>query len=156
MRVGRPIPALPQPVCDYCGDQAVLARDGDADYPYRADHGRVWICVRCAAWIGVYTNSRRNVPLGRLANAELRQAKTDLHAALEPLVAAKMRRDGCNVFEARAKGLRWLGTELGLDPETCSLHGLDLDQCRRARQILDAFLAGRQAGEMSHGATLSA
>lgn len=149
MRVGRPIPALPQPMCDYCGKPAVLVRYGDTDYPYRADHGRVWICVSCAAWIGVYANSRRHVPLGRLANAELRQAKADLREALEPLVAAKMRRDGCNVFEARAKGLRWLGAALGIEPDACSLHALDLDQCRQARQRLDAFLADRQASILS-------
>lgn len=146
MRVGRPVPALPQPVCDYCGEKALLARFGDAAYPYRDEHGELWVCPPCDAWIGIFPRSRRHVPLGRLANAELRQAKSDLHAALEPLVAAKMRRDGCNAFEARAKGIRWLATQLGQDPAT-TLHGFDLETCRAAIALVREFLANRQRGE---------
>ena len=29
MHVGRPVKALPQPLCDYCGAKALLARYGD-------------------------------------------------------------------------------------------------------------------------------
>ncbi|WP_186027933.1 zinc-finger-containing protein [Burkholderia gladioli] len=146
MRVGRPVPTLPQPVCDYCGEKALLARFGDAAYPYRDEHGELWVCPPCDAWIGIFPRSRRHVPLGRLANAELRQAKSDLHTALEPLVAAKMRRDGCNAFEARAKGIRWLATQLGQDPAT-TLHGFDLETCRAAIALVREFLANRQRGE---------
>ncbi|MBU9645122.1 zinc-finger-containing protein [Burkholderia gladioli] len=146
MRVGRPVPALPQPVCDYCGGKALLARFGDAAYPYRDEHGELWVCPPCDAWIGIFPRSRRHVPLGRLANAELRQAKSDLHAALEPLVAAKMRRDGCNAFEARAKGIRWLATQLGQDPAT-TIHGFDLETCRAAIALVREFLSNRQRGE---------
>ncbi|MET5021564.1 zinc-finger-containing protein, partial [Burkholderia pseudomallei] len=57
-----------------------LARVGDDAYPYREDPGELWICPPCDAWIGVFPRRRRHVPLGRLANAELRHAKTELHA----------------------------------------------------------------------------
>src|SRR5262249_12105577 len=115
MRVGRPVKALPQPVCDYCGARARLLRAGAEGYPYRDDHGARWVCVPGGAWIGTFARSTRNVPLGRLANAELRDWKTKLHAALEPLAEAKVRRDGCSLFEARAKGYKWLAAELGID-----------------------------------------
>ncbi len=124
----------------------MLARFGDAAYPYRDEHGELWVCPPCDAWIGIFPRSRRHVPLGRLANAELRQAKSDLHAALEPLVAAKMRRDGCNAFEARAKGIRWLATQLGQDPAS-TIHGFDLETCRAAIALVREFLANRQRGE---------
>jgi hypothetical protein len=104
MRVGRPVKALPQPACDYCQARAVLRRHGDDGYPYRDDRGPLWTCAPCGAWIGTFPRSKRNLPLGRLANASLRDLKAKLHAALEPLVQAKVRRDGCNAFEARAKG----------------------------------------------------
>ena len=103
MRVGRPVKALPQPICSYCGQNAALARAGDETYPYREDHGPIWICTACQAWIGVHSRSTRNVPLGRLADAALREAKSQLHDALEPLIAAKVRRDAVNPFSARAK-----------------------------------------------------
>ncbi|MFP3693454.1 zinc-finger-containing protein, partial [Burkholderia sp. SIMBA_048] len=86
--------------------KAVLARFGDEAYPYRDDHGTLWVCAACEAWIGVPARSTRNVPLGRLANGALRDAKSRLHDALEPLVAAKVRRDKVNIFEARGRALR--------------------------------------------------
>jgi hypothetical protein len=45
VRVGRPIKAFPQPLCDYCGAHAALVKYGDASYPYRDDHGAFWVCT---------------------------------------------------------------------------------------------------------------
>ena len=146
MRVGRPVKALPQPLCDYCGARAVLARHGEHAYPYREDHGPMWVCTACEAWIGVHARSTRNVPLGRLANGALRDAKSRLHDALEPLVAAKMRRDGVNAFEARGKAIRWLADELRFEIASPSLHLLSLEQCEQAIAHIEAFVAARRSG----------
>lgn len=152
MRVGKPVKALPQPVCDYCDARALLARSGDEPYPYREDHGPLWICPACQAWIGVHSRSTRNVPLGRLADAALREAKSRLHDVLEPLVDGKVRRDRVNIFEARARAIRWVSTELGIDPLPGSIHALSLDQCEHALRYVEAFMAGRRAepDEASH------
>jgi hypothetical protein len=147
VRVGRPVKALPQPHCDYCGARAQLAQFGDADYPYRDDHAAVWICTSCAAWIGVRPRSKHNVPLGRLADAPLREAKSRLHDMLEPLAEAKSRRDKVSVFEARAKAVRWVAQELGFDPVPSSLHAFTLDQCEQALRYVEAWKAHRNAGE---------
>lgn len=145
MRVGRPVKALPQPHCDYCGARAQLAQFGDEPYPYRDDYGAVWICTSCEAWIGVQPRSKHHAPLGRLADGALRDAKSRLHDALEPLAAAKARRDSMTVFEARAKAVRWVSTELGFDPVPHSLHALTLDQCTQALNYVDAWKAQRRA-----------
>lgn len=145
MRVGRPVKALPQPVCDYCGARAVLVRGGDEHYPYRDDHGPLWLCAACEAWIGIPARSTRNVPLGRLANAALRDAKSRLHDVLEPLVAGKVRRDRVNPFEARARAIRWVAEELGFDPLPASIHHLSLEQCEQAIAHVEAFIAQRRA-----------
>lgn len=144
MRVGRPVKALPQPLCDYCGAKALLTRFGDETYPYRDDHGPLWVCAPCEAWIGVPARSTRHVPLGRLANAELRDAKSRLHDALEPLVTAKMRRDKVNAFEARGKAIRWLAGELGFELSNPSIHLLTLEQCEQAIRHIDTFIASRR------------
>lgn len=145
VRLGRPIKALPQPLCDYCSQRAALARYGDESYPYREDHGPLWICTGCQAWIGIHSRSTRNVPLGRLADAQLRDAKSRLHDTLEPLVAGKIRRDRVNPFEARAKAIRWVAVELGLEPVPASIHNLSLEQCERAIRYVEAFIAHRRA-----------
>jgi hypothetical protein len=147
MRVGKPVQPLPQPSCDYCGARASIARYGDEAYPYRKDQGPLWICVPCQAWIGVHSRSRRNVPLGRLANAALRDAKSRLHDALEPLAAGKVRRDGVNAFEARAKAIRWVATELGFDPLPPGIHALTAEQCEQALRYVEAFVASRRSRE---------
>jgi hypothetical protein len=144
MRVGRPVKPLPHPNCDYCGAPAMLARADDDAYPYREDHGPLWICVDCQAWIGIFSRSTRNVPLGRLADARLRESKGRLHAALEPLAQAKARRDGCSVFEARAKGIRWVAQEIGATlQEKGSIHSFDADQCERAIAVIEKFAQKR-------------
>ena len=143
MRVGRPVKPLPHPNCDYCGAPATLTRAGDEAYPYRDDHGPLWMCADCQAWIGIFPRSTRNVPLGRLADARLRDLKVKLHAALEPLVQAKVRRDGCNVFEARSKGMKWLAQTIGVEPDKCSIHTLDADQCERAIAVVEHFAQER-------------
>jgi hypothetical protein len=143
MRVGKPVKPLPHPHCDYCAAPATLLNAGDDAYPYRDDHGPLWLCTNCLAWVGVFPRSTRHVPLGRLADARLRELKAKLHAALEPLVAAKVRRDGCNVFEARAKAMKWLAGEIAADTEKCSIHTLDPDQCERAIAVVERFQRAR-------------
>ncbi len=145
MRVGRPVKALPQPDCDYCGARAVLTRHGDETYPYRDDHGPLWLCAACEAWIGVHARSTRNVPLGRLANGALRDAKSRLHDTLEPLVAAKVRRDQVNAFEARGKAIRWLTGELGIELPTPSIHLLTLEQCEAAIRFVETWQKSHRA-----------
>lgn len=137
MRVGRPVKPLPQPHCDYCGIKAKLLRMGDAGYPYGdRDYGPMWTCVPCKAWVGCHANSKRHVPLGRLADAELRQWKANVHAAFDPLWKGKMRRDGCNQFEARNAGYKWLASELGIDVKACHVGMFDIEQCKRAIEII--------------------
>ncbi|SEF12710.1 Protein of unknown function [Burkholderia sp. WP9] len=145
MRVGRPIKALPQPLCDFCGAHAALVKYGQASYPYREDHGALWVCTACQAWIGIHSRSTRNVPLGRLADGALRDAKGRLHGTLKPLVAGKVRRDRVNPFEARAKAIRWVAGELGFEPVPGSIHNLSLEQCEQAIRYVEAFIAQPRA-----------
>jgi len=50
MRVGRPVKPLPHPNCDYCNAPATLTRAGDEAYPYRDDHGPLWMCAASRIW----------------------------------------------------------------------------------------------------------
>ncbi|MGI4856500.1 MAG: zinc-finger-containing protein, partial [Janthinobacterium lividum] len=70
-----------------------------------------------------------------------------LHAALEPLAQAKVRRDQVNPFEARAKALRWAAGEAGLEGTTHGLHSLSLENCERVIAQVEAFMAARSAAQ---------
>jgi hypothetical protein len=95
-------------------------------------------------------HQRQAPPLERLANADLREAKSRLRDALEPLVAGKIRRDRVNAFEARAKAIRRVASELGFDPLPATIHNLSLDQCEQAIRYVEAFIAHRRS-VLAHG-----
>lgn len=73
----------PRPVCPYCNRKAVLLMNSSELYYNHINYGPVWICRPCDAWVGCHKNQSgsRIVPKGRLANAELRKAKIEAHAA---------------------------------------------------------------------------
>lgn len=122
--------------CDYCLRPAVLIRAGEPHYPYRRDYGPVWACPPCDAWCGCHEGTEN--ALGRLANAELRQAKIDAHAAFDPLWKAKMDRDRCSKSQARKAGYRWLADQLGISWRKCHIGEMDVLQCRRVVEICNA------------------
>ena len=116
----------------------------DGEVYRRSYGGHVWLCRPCGAWVGCHKNSKRHIPLGRLANAELRQAKIDAHAAFDPLWKAVAQRDGINPCHARNRGYGWLAKEMGLDRQEAHIGKFDADQCRRVVVLCGAVRAGRE------------
>lgn len=120
--------------CPYCDRPAELVT-GAVIYPHRPDlfAKRFWRCQPCGAHVGCHdkgapvrvagkkVTSDGTLPLGRLANAELRRAKTQAHAAFDPIW--KTRRMGRN--EAYA----WLACQLQMPVEDCHIGMLDVDGC---------------------------
>lgn len=71
--------------CPYCHAEAKLVK-GDVIYPHRPDlyHKHFYHCAPCDAYVGCHPTGDGKQPLGRLANAELRKAKSAAHAAIDP------------------------------------------------------------------------
>ena len=109
-------------LCPYCRDWAHLVR-GDRIYPSRADLADLWfyLCSPCDAYVGCHSDSTR--PKGRLANAELRQARVDAHAAFDPLWKSGDMR--------RGDAYRWLAGQLGIPRKKCHIGNFDVARCRR-------------------------
>lgn len=105
-------------LCPYCGSEAKLL--GSSAPLYRGtDYGPVWLCSPCGAWVGCHPGSA--LPLGRLADASLRQAKMAAHAAFDPLWRRKMERDGLGKGHARSRAYQWLAGQLGVEREACHI-----------------------------------
>ena len=66
--------------CDYCGREAEFV---DSKIIYGKSYGKIYLCRNCMAYVGVHKGTDK--PLGRLANAELRNWKKAAHAAFDPL-----------------------------------------------------------------------
>ncbi|MPN54908.1 hypothetical protein SDC9_202586 [bioreactor metagenome] len=61
-------------LCDYCGKPAIYT---DSSRVYGKSYGMIYYCPDCHAWVGVHRGTDK--PLGRLADAELRDWKKKAH-----------------------------------------------------------------------------
>lgn len=110
------------PLCDYCGNtsESVTGREV---YPHRPDLATkpFYRCAPCQAWVGCHPGTA--VPLGRLANAELRRAKMAAHAAFDPLWKSGTM--------SRASAYKALARALGIEPQACHIGMFDVAMCAR-------------------------
>jgi len=127
-------------ICPYCFGEAELTDSAEV-YDGRS-YGPIWLCRPCQAWVGVHKNDDLARPLGRLADAELREWKKRAHAAFDPLWKRKMQRDNCWAKEARGAGYRWLAKSIGIPFEECHIGMFDVGLCRRVVEICSAVGQG--------------
>lgn len=108
-------------LCPYC-DEISERVTGDVIYPHRRDlyQKNFYLCRPCDAYVGCHPGS--DVPLGRLANAELRKAKSAAHAAFDPKwKSGKLK---------RKNAYAWLADKLGIPRNDCHIGMFDVKKCR--------------------------
>jgi len=110
------LPMLHSVTCDYCHQPAQQSSTA---------RGPIWLCVPCDAWVPIHANSKNAQPMGRLANAELRDAKRLFNHAMRPIIDMVGRR---NAYE-------WLAKAMGLTTHQCDVHRFDLAQALLARKL---------------------
>lgn len=120
---------MPALKCPYCERDAELAT-GAVIYPRRPDldHKLFWRCQPCDAYIGCHPGT--STPMGRMANADLRQAKQNAHAWFDRIWMSREM--------SRKKAYRWLADELGIEAKNAHIGMFDLDRCRLAVQACQA------------------
>lgn len=128
---GRPKPQT----CPYCQHLAVLKTDSCGVYGGR-DYGPMYICEPCQAWVGCHPGTQ--IALGRLADKELRRAKSAVHAVFDPLWKIKQFRT--HERDCRTKAYRWLARQMKIAPKDCHVGQFDLDQCALAVAICTPIL----------------
>lgn len=113
--------------CNYCGKDAVLVTGKDI-YPHRPDlySLQFWSCLPCGAWVGCHKRSKA-VPLGRLANAELRKAKSAAHAAFDPIWKSG--------DKSRRGAYEWLSKRLNIPFKDCHIGMFDTATCAEVVRV---------------------
>ena len=107
--------------CDYCDSVAKLVI-GKEIYPHRRDlhNKRFWQCKPCNAYVGCHPNTDK--PLGRLANAELRQVKINAHSVFDTIwKSGEM---------SRTKAYKWLADKLNIKDSECHIGMFDIEKCK--------------------------
>lgn len=113
-------------ICPYCQQQTEYV---SSSVVYRGrDYGMIYLCRKCDAWVGCHKGTTS--PLGRVADAELREAKKAAHAAFDPIWRAKMTNQ-YSKFRARNEAYAWLAQALGIPREDCHIGMMDVELCLR-------------------------
>lgn len=125
------------PICVECGKLADLVTGAEV-YPHRPDlhHKPFWRCT-CGAYVGCHPDT--DIPLGYPAGPITRRARSDAHAAFDPLWEAKQRRDKVSKGKAREAGYSWLAEQLGIRRQDCHVSHFDAATARRVVEICKAI-----------------
>lgn len=115
--------------CPYCSTKRkpAMARlvKGVKLYPERRDlhTHNFWECeYECGAYVGCHLDGKGGrKPLGRLADARLRSAKSRAHRAFDPLWQKELM--------TRTQAYAWLANKMGIPAEECHIGMFDIRQC---------------------------
>ena len=132
--------------CPYCGNQTDYI-DSIEIYKKRS-YGMVYACLPCNAWVGVHHGNTEK-SLGRLANAELREAKKKAHYYFDPIWKHLVER-GHSKQQARASAYKWLSERLGIPIKFTHIGMFDVELCNKTidySKLHYEFLKGKQHGE---------
>lgn len=118
--------------CPYCGRPSVFV-DSKEIYNGRS-YGMIYLCRPCKAWVGCHKGTA--TPLGRLANAELREWKKRAHAAFDPCWDA-MLASGESKSRSHVRGIAYnaLAESLGVPVVECHIGMFDVDRCKQVVEV---------------------
>jgi hypothetical protein len=113
-------------ICPYCGEESVLVT-GKTVYPHRRDlQGKYfWLCAPCEAWVGCHPGTTN--PMGRLADSELRKAKSEAHDSFDTLWHKK--------GMTRKQAYSCLANSLGIPAHLCHIGLFDVATCKKVVSI---------------------
>lgn len=99
--------------CDNCGSSKVRYTSNSEVYGKEYGNGGCYLCDDCKAYVGVH-DTKNKLPLGRLANKELRELKMKCHSLFDPLWKnTKFKRTDCYGYLANKLGLHLRETHFG-------------------------------------------
>lgn len=121
-------------VCPYCGKPTEFV---DSSVIYGRSYGMIYLCRDCRAYVGVHKGTDQ--ALGRLANAELREAKKEAHFYFDQIAKTnlinKIWKKHIPNTSNRSKAYLWLSSQLGIPHEVCHIGMFDVDNCKRVIEL---------------------
>lgn len=122
------IDRLPIPkICRYCGNEVVFTSNAEI-YGREYGNGKCYLCRRCRAFVGAHTGTI--IPLGTLANDELRNARKQAHNEFDKLWKGPTRR------MTRYNAYRWLSKEMNLKRKDTHIALFEVEQCQKVVELL--------------------
>ena len=124
-------------VCPYCTKPAALV-DSAEIYSGRS-YGMIWLCRRCDAYVGTHKTDGKHVPLGTLANRELREWRKKAHSVFDQLWKYT---EGCKATKKMTRGAAYklLQQIMGKPPEQAHIGLFDVNECKVLVSKLSNFV----------------
>jgi hypothetical protein len=124
-------------ICPYCQMNAKLVTGAEV-YPHRPDLAdkRFWSCKRCDAYVGCHPAQDRggdaSVPLGTLANAELRRKRSEAHAVFDLMWKS------AGAPMTRQEAYAWLAEQMDIEAHACYIGSFNVRQCNQVMAVMAA------------------
>ena len=122
------IDKLPIPIiCRYCGNPVVYTSNAEI-YGKEYGNGKCYLCRNCKAFVGVHTGTL--IPLGTLANDELRKARKEAHYYFDKLWKEPTR------IMKRNEAYYWLAKQLKIDKNKTHIAWFEIEQCKKVVELV--------------------
>lgn len=119
--------------CPYCNGHPKIV-SGEIIYPHRPDLYTKWFwrCAPCDAYVGCHPTGSGKSPLGRLANKELRLAKSAAHASFDQIWRSGRM--------SRPDAYAWLAKAMGLPKDEAHIGMFNEQQCAQVVLLVAEYL----------------
>lgn len=114
-------------ICRYCGSPVVYTSNAEI-YGKEYGTGKCYLCRTCKAFVGVHPNT--NIPLGSLANEELREYRKEAHFWFDKIWKNPTR------IMTRHKAYEWLATQMKLPREKTHIGMFEKEQCIKVVELV--------------------
>ena len=122
--------------CSYCGSRAYLRPSSVVYGDHTDDAGsKLYVCARypaCDAYVAAHRNTL--LPMGTLADRNLRRKRMEAHSELNRLIASGLM--------TRKQAYRWLQVQLGLPESMAHIAMFSEYLCDRVIALCGTFLQG--------------
>lgn len=109
-------------ICPYCKQPPKLV---DSSVIYGKSYGMIYYCQPCDAYCGVHKGT--TIPLGRLANKELREWKRKAHDAFDPIYKSN--------YMTRKEAYSWLSQKLKLPRDYTHIGMFGVETCKKVVEL---------------------
>lgn len=115
-------------ICPYCGSSVILTSNAEI-YGREYGNGKCYKCTKCDSYVGVHTGSV--IPLGTLANSELRKWRNKVHIEFDKLWKGNTKK------MSRSMAYRWLSDKMNLKQDETHIALFNVEQCKKCIKILE-------------------
>jgi len=120
--------------CPYCGSDTIIM---DSKKIYGKDYGYVIACrnyPKCDAYVGCH--GKTQIPMGTIANKELRELRHEAHKYFDPLWKIKIKK---GIYNGRYLAYSWLSSRMKIPLNRTHIGMFDEKKTKKCIEICKPF-----------------